>query len=114
MVLIDREVPGIRADLVLVDNVLGAREATRHLLESGARRLACITGPASVSTARQRLTGFLEALAEYGVPRREAVFKHADSVRPSARRASPGPRERNARRHARLQQPDDPRRLAGA
>ena len=87
MVLIDREVPGIRADLVLVDNVLGAREATRHLLESGARRLACITGPASVSTARQRLTGFLEALAEYGVPRREAVFKHADFRAAGARRA---------------------------
>jgi LacI family transcriptional regulator len=78
LVLIDREVPGIRADVVLVDNELGAREATEHLLDSGARTLACITGPANVSTAKQRLAGFMSAAAARGIPRRDTTFRHAD------------------------------------
>jgi LacI family transcriptional regulator len=36
LVLIDREVPGIKADVVLVDNETGARDATLHLLDGGA------------------------------------------------------------------------------
>jgi LacI family transcriptional regulator len=78
LVLIDREVPGIRADVVLVDNELGARQATQHLLDSGARTLACITGPANVATAKQRLAGFMSACTERGVPRRDVTFRHAD------------------------------------
>jgi LacI family transcriptional regulator len=78
IVLIDREVPGIRADLVRVDNELGAQEATTHLLDSGAQRLACITGTSGVSTAEQRLQGFLNALSERGINRRSAIFRHAD------------------------------------
>src|SRR5580765_860736 len=76
--LVDREVPGLPVDSVLVDNVLGAREATAHLIAEGAQRLACITGPAGVSTAAQRLQGFLESLKAAGVPRRQAVYRQAD------------------------------------
>lgn len=77
-VLIDREIEGLRADAVLVDNVLGAKEATRHLLGGGARRVACVTGPPNVTTSMERLRGYLDALDEAGISRRRALFRHAD------------------------------------
>ena len=77
-VLIDRELDSLRLDAVLVDNVLGAKEATRHLIESGAHRVACITGPANVTTATQRLQGYQEAMREAGIRRDRSLVRHAD------------------------------------
>ncbi|HWA66507.1 MAG TPA: LacI family DNA-binding transcriptional regulator [Mycobacteriales bacterium] len=87
LVLIDREVAGIKADVVLVDNKQGAREATEHLLDGGARTLACITGPEKVSTAEERLAGFLAAASDRGIPRRDITFRHADFRSAGARAA---------------------------
>ncbi|MGH7441858.1 MAG: substrate-binding domain-containing protein, partial [bacterium] len=51
-----------------VDNVGGAREAARHLLQLGHRRIALITGAGRGPTAREREEGFRSALLEAGVP----------------------------------------------
>jgi LacI family transcriptional regulator len=66
VVAVDRRPVGHKVDSVLVDNRLGARQATAHLLESGARRVACVTGPARISTANERLAGYKDALAYAG------------------------------------------------
>ena len=50
-----------------VDNVEGGRIATRHLVESGRRRIAMITGPPDMRAGVERLTGFREVLAEAGL-----------------------------------------------
>ncbi|MEV4145656.1 LacI family DNA-binding transcriptional regulator [Amycolatopsis sp. NPDC049691] len=57
-------------DHVAIDNVAAAREATGHLLATGRRRIAALgIQPRSLNaTARQRLTGYHQALAEAGVP----------------------------------------------
>ena len=47
---------------MLVDNERGAAEATSHLIEAGATRIACITGPPRLSTANERLAGYRRAL----------------------------------------------------
>jgi LacI family transcriptional regulator len=70
VVVIDRSVQGARVDSVQVDNVQGAADATAHLLDSGAMRVACITGPRRVTTAKQRLLGYQRALKN---ARRELV-----------------------------------------
>ncbi|MEO7398571.1 MAG: LacI family DNA-binding transcriptional regulator [Ilumatobacteraceae bacterium] len=77
-VLVDREIAGIHADAVLVDNVLGAKEATTHLLQSGATRVACVTGPSTATTSLQRLDGYRRALADAGISQQQALFRHAD------------------------------------
>lgn len=66
VVAIDRRPAGHDVDCVLVDNKLGAAQATAHLLAAGARRIACITGPRRVSTANERLAGYEEALRAAG------------------------------------------------
>ncbi len=50
-----------------VDNVGGAREATRHLVDTGRRRIATITGPQDMGVGIARLTGYREALATAGI-----------------------------------------------
>lgn len=66
-ILLDREVEHVSADLVEVDHEAGAWMATRHLIDLGHRRLACITGPLDLAPARQRLQGYRRALSEAGL-----------------------------------------------
>lgn len=84
--LIDQQIPvvaidrpaGPQIDAVLVDNRLGAEEATRHLLENGSRRIACITGPSRVETANERLAGYKKGLAAAGVAVDADLIRRAD------------------------------------
>lgn len=66
-VMLDRQLAGADAPVVLVDNRGGAREATNHLLGHGYRRVACIAGPADVLPATDRVAGWREALESAGV-----------------------------------------------
>jgi LacI family transcriptional regulator len=67
-VLVDRSIPGIESDLVQGDSVGGARLVVDHLLALGHRRIAHITESQDVSTARDRLRGYTEALSATNVP----------------------------------------------
>ncbi|WP_297836281.1 LacI family DNA-binding transcriptional regulator [Pseudomonas sp.] len=64
MVVVDRDLKGIVADLVRIDHELGAYLATCHLLELGHRHIACICGPAQTSVAQMRLAGYRRAMLE--------------------------------------------------
>jgi LacI family transcriptional regulator len=66
-VLVDRLVSGVAADSVRGDSRGGAHQVTRHLLETGYRRIGIITGPRTVSTAEDRVAGYLAALREMDV-----------------------------------------------
>lgn len=48
------------------DDKLGGYLATRHLLDLGHRRIAIIAGPGYASTARGRVEGYRQAMAEAG------------------------------------------------
>lgn len=67
-VLVDRSIPGIEADVVQGDSVDGARQITAHLIGLGHTRIAHITESPDVSTARDRLRGYTDAMAEAGIP----------------------------------------------
>jgi LacI family transcriptional regulator len=62
LVLVNRLVPSLEADTVVLDNELGARAATEHLLELGHVRIGFIGGDRSSSTGRERLAGYRQAL----------------------------------------------------
>jgi LacI family transcriptional regulator len=67
IVALDRPVEGIPADAVLVENRAGAGVATRHLVGHGHERIAFVGDAERLYTARERLTGYEEALAEAGL-----------------------------------------------
>ncbi len=64
VVCVDRDAPSYDVDTVVVDNVEGARSATRQLFEAGAHRVACVSGPEGVMTADRRAEGWRQAWLE--------------------------------------------------
>ena len=76
VVFVDRPGHGLPADAVLATNVLGAREATRHLLTHGHRRIGYLGDYGRISTARQRHEGYVAALREAGVEPDPALVVH--------------------------------------
>ncbi len=67
MVQVDRMIQGVDGDAVLVNNTDAVYEAVNQLLGRGHRRVALITGPKSVFTAKERQVGYLRALSDYGI-----------------------------------------------
>jgi LacI family transcriptional regulator len=68
IVILDRRVPNIKADVVRCDSEGGAYQLTRLLLSLGHRDIAILNGPQGVSTAEDRLTGYRRALNEANIP----------------------------------------------
>jgi LacI family transcriptional regulator len=62
--------------IVSVDNYLGGRIATQHLLEQGYRHIGHISGPLDWWEARQRKAGWQDALSEVGI---QVVDHHWES-----------------------------------
>lgn len=77
-VVLDRRVPGLRSDVVTVDHRAGARKAVEHLLERGHRRIAHLTGPAGVSSSKERQAGWAEALRQRGIEPDEDLLVQGD------------------------------------
>jgi DNA-binding LacI/PurR family transcriptional regulator len=53
---------------VSVDNHLGARLVSSHLISLGHRRIGFVSGPIATVSRRQRLAGYRDALSEAGLP----------------------------------------------
>ena len=58
--------PSAAFSTILIDNHAGAREATRHLLSLGCRRIGHLAGPLTWHEARDRHAGWLDALRDAG------------------------------------------------
>jgi LacI family transcriptional regulator, galactose operon repressor len=67
IVSLDRDIDFPSIPLVQVDNRLGGRLATEHLLELGHRRIAHISGRPELRHSEERLSGYRDALADAGV-----------------------------------------------
>jgi LacI family transcriptional regulator len=66
LVVMDREV-GVPVDTVRCDSEGGAYQLVRHLIGLGHTRIAVLSGAESVSTAVDRVTGYLKALKEANI-----------------------------------------------
>lgn len=69
------------------DNVGGARAAVSHLLGTGRRAIATITGPPDMYVAQCRLRGYREAMERAGVEARESWTVQGDFSADSGHRA---------------------------
>ncbi|NBA95565.1 LacI family DNA-binding transcriptional regulator [Pseudomonas sp. R5(2019)] len=88
MVMVDRDLPGVDADLVRIDHELGAYLATRHLVDLGHRAIACITGPSDTSVAQMRLAGYRRALEEGGIALQSRWVVSSDFTSPGGYQAA--------------------------
>lgn len=53
--------------MIVTNDRVGGREAARHLAKLGHKRIACITGRRSFRSSAERVAGFEEGLAEFGL-----------------------------------------------
>jgi LacI family transcriptional regulator len=67
VVCLDRVPAGMKIDAVMLDNVRGAQDCVRHLIRTGYRSIAIITGPLELGVARERLRGYEEGLQEANI-----------------------------------------------
>jgi LacI family transcriptional regulator len=77
-VVVDREIDGSLADVILVNNELGGYVATRHLIELGHRRIACITGPSQLTPSADRVRGYRRAVREFRIVEDEELVVPGD------------------------------------
>lgn len=75
VVFLDRPQGHLRADSVIADDYGGARQATRHLVAHGHRRIAIVAEALDISTTVERLRGHRDALAEVGIPADESLVR---------------------------------------
>ena len=75
VVLLNRYVDGVDVDRAISDNHGGGLASGRFLLDLGHERIGVIRGPANTSTSRDRMAGFLEAMANHGVEQDEELVR---------------------------------------
>jgi LacI family transcriptional regulator len=83
-VLIDRSITNFDADLVQGDSVGGARQLVEHLIELGHRRIGMVTEAGDVSTARDRVQGYREALERAGIVPDPELVAESSAIDPDA------------------------------
>lgn len=74
VVQIDRIIQGVESDAVLVDNSDSVYKAVSKLIRKGHQRIAIVTGPKSVYSAKERLMGYLRALSDHGIRYDDAMM----------------------------------------
>ncbi len=66
-VQVDRMIPGVDADAVLVDNAEAVYNAVSQLAQKGHQKIGIISGPKSVFSAKERQIGYLRALTDHNI-----------------------------------------------
>lgn len=68
IILFDRVVEELKVSKVIVDDFNGAYRAVTHLVETGRKRIAHLTGSNALYVGRKRREGYEAALRDHGLP----------------------------------------------
>lgn len=82
LVIFDRDCEGMEVDKVFVDEYNGAFQAVEHLVNTGCRRIAHITGMSTLSTSRHRLEAYKDALKLHNIPVRKEYIVECEGFAP--------------------------------
>ncbi|MHB8618619.1 MAG: substrate-binding domain-containing protein, partial [Chloroflexota bacterium] len=88
LVLLNREVQGLTTDIVLNDNSRGTYEAVRHLTDLGHQRIGYVTAQRDVSTVRDRLDGYRQAVRDRGLTEDRSLVGRCEISIDAAREAA--------------------------
>ncbi|PQV51240.1 LacI family transcriptional regulator [Jejuia pallidilutea] len=82
VVMFDRVSEEINCDKVVVNDLEGAYHATKHLIQTGCKRVALISVIDNLSVGKLRVQGYKKALQEFKIPVEEKLIvrigKHED------------------------------------
>jgi LacI family transcriptional regulator len=88
LVFLDRTLSGLDVPSVRADGTRAIRDLVRHIAGLGHRRIGFISGPAELSTGRERMEAFLMAMAEQGLPVAPEYIEAGDFQAASGRAAA--------------------------
>jgi len=74
--LVDREIEGVEADVVMTDNEQAGYTAMKYLLDRGHKDIAVITGYDASYTSKRRNGGIMRAIQESDADMSRIVFSH--------------------------------------
>lgn len=83
MIIVGRDIAGIRDHCLPFDDFEAAYKATLHLIDAGHRRIAHITGLQNHQDAIERRKGYLRALEEKGIQPDPDLIIEGDFTEPS-------------------------------
>ncbi|MFZ6029202.1 MAG: LacI family DNA-binding transcriptional regulator [Chloroflexota bacterium] len=78
LVLLDRSLPRVKADVVRGDSEEGAYQLVNLLVSLGHREIATLGGPAGISSADERVAGYRRALLEAGLNVDESLIHRGE------------------------------------
>jgi len=87
LILFDRTYDAIGAHQVLIDDRLGAKKATQHLIQQGCRKIVHLGGKQHVSIYQARLKGYFDALQEAKIAIEENLIFYTNAKENSATQA---------------------------
>jgi LacI family transcriptional regulator len=70
--------PNPALSIVAVDNRSGGMQATQHLIDIGRRKIGIMTGPLGWWEARERLSGYVQALEQAGIASSQQLIVEGD------------------------------------
>lgn len=80
IVLVDRNLPGVRLPAVLLDNEGAAHSAVTHLIARGHRRIGMVSGRGPISTTTERIAGYKRALVDAGLTVQDRLIISGEST----------------------------------
>lgn len=83
-VLVDRKVDAAPFSSVTVSAYQSVYKSVAALIEQGQRRIGFITGLSRLSTSRERLAAYRQAMSDFGLTIEEDFVQHGDSMERSA------------------------------
>lgn len=76
MVFVNRVLPQLNVNQVVIDDRKWAFQTVEHLIKCGYKRIAHLAGNPDLSVTKERLQGYLDALAAYGIPVQEQLIMY--------------------------------------
>lgn len=83
-VLADRKVDAAPFSSVTVSAYQSVYRSVASLIEQGQRRIGFITGLSHLSTSRERLAAYRQAMSDFAIPIEDGFIQHGDSMERSA------------------------------
>ena len=83
-VLADRKVDAAPFSSVTVSAYQSVYRSVASLIEQGQRRIGFITGLSRLSTSRERLAAYRQAMSDFAIPIEDGFIQHGDSMERSA------------------------------
>lgn len=74
LVFFNRIYKDLSASCVIIDDYKWAFNAVEHLIRQGCKRIAHLSGPDNLLLSQQRMKGYLDALAKYGLTKDEELI----------------------------------------